>query len=364
VINSSQVLFVLSSVTNWFYLSGYISRQNIRYVLMKMFILSMKFPQHPHKQLGYGIICRFEKWTDDSWSLCSSGALGILGWCLITDVSIKLIDPWRLDGYVVPKRRYPSTKLRHITFKRAKVATTARTKPEISHGFHIFEHTFAGIAHRDIIHRFIGVLVRDELCCCFQQSLMGRGGSVGITARYGLDGFGVRNLVRATFSAPILTGQGLTHLSISWARGLFPVALTTHLPTSSEVKEKYSHSLPFVPSWHFIERTSPSSARSGLWDSWLDYFSEDRKMRTVQYYDYVGTFRFWLVHFWHLTQTVLSVILCLARSYCLFSHARGFVRYWWSDYYVFCRPYQKDAATGTDWEEILNCLRMQWCYMS
>jgi len=59
-------LFVLSSVTNLLYSKDYVIRQNIRYVLMKMFILSMKFPQHPHKQLGYGILCRFEKWTDDS----------------------------------------------------------------------------------------------------------------------------------------------------------------------------------------------------------------------------------------------------------------------------------------------------------
>jgi len=38
------VLFVLCSVTDLFYLSDYVSRQNIRYVLMKMFILAMKFP--------------------------------------------------------------------------------------------------------------------------------------------------------------------------------------------------------------------------------------------------------------------------------------------------------------------------------
>jgi hypothetical protein len=45
------VFFVLSSVTDLFYWSDYVSRQNIRYVVMKMFILSMKFPQHPHKLL-------------------------------------------------------------------------------------------------------------------------------------------------------------------------------------------------------------------------------------------------------------------------------------------------------------------------
>jgi hypothetical protein len=130
----------------------------------------------------------------------------------------------------------------------------------------MFENTFAGNAHRDTMHRFIGVLVRDDLCCCFQQSLMGRDSSIGIGTRYGLDGFGVRTLVGATFSAPVQTGLELTHLSVPWVRGLIPVALTTHLPTNAEVKENVQPYSPSVPSWNFIERTS-FSARSGLWDS-------------------------------------------------------------------------------------------------
>ena len=137
------------------------------------------------------------------------------------------------------------------------VATTARTKPEISQGLRVFENTVAGNVPRDIIHRFIGVLVRDELCCCFQQSLMGRDSSIGIATRYGLDGFGVRTLVVATFSAPFKTGLGLTHLSVPWARGLFPVALTNHPPTNMEVKERVQPYSPSVPSWHFTARTSP-----------------------------------------------------------------------------------------------------------
>jgi hypothetical protein len=79
--------------------------------------------------------------------------------------------------------------------------------------------THAGIY---IIHHLIKVFVRDELCCCFQQSVMGRDSSIGIATRYGLDGFGLRNLVVATFSAPVQTGLGFIHLSIPWAGGPFP----------------------------------------------------------------------------------------------------------------------------------------------
>ena len=128
-----------------------------------------------------------------------------------------------MDGYVFPKRRYPSTKLHHITLKRSKVATTVRTKPEISQGLRMFENTVAGHAnaHRDIIHRFIGVLVRDDLCCCFQQSLMGRDSSIGIATRYGLDGFGLQTLVGAAFSAPVHTGPSFHSMGTgALSRGL------------------------------------------------------------------------------------------------------------------------------------------------
>jgi len=94
----------------------------------------------------------------------------------------------------------------------------------------MFANTVEGNAQRDITHRFVGVLLRDELCFCFQQSMIGRDSSIGIAIRYGLDGFGVRTLVGATFSAPVQTGLGFTHLSIPWAWELFPVTLTNPPP--------------------------------------------------------------------------------------------------------------------------------------
>ena len=296
----------------------------------------MKIPQHPHKQLGYGILCRFEMWTDDLWSLCSSGALGSLGWYLVTDVSIQLIDPWRLYGYVFPKHRYPSTKLRLIKFKRAKVATTVRTELEISQGLRMFEN------------RFIGGLVGGELCCCFHQSLMGRDSSVGIATRYGLYGFGVRTLVGRHFPHPSRPAWGSPIFPFHGHGGSFPwLWPPTHL-TSAEVKEKVQPYSFSVPSWHFIERTSPFSkiwvvgllthsisVKIGKWEQW-------NTRPILEFFDFSLTCPFLTFD----TDCTFSNLVFSTKLPSVLSCA------WVCEIlmelllWMFCRPYQKECRNG------------------
>jgi hypothetical protein len=44
-----------------------------------------------------------------------------------------LLDPWRLDRYVVPKRRYKTTTNAAKYPKRAQIPSTSRRKPEVTH---------------------------------------------------------------------------------------------------------------------------------------------------------------------------------------------------------------------------------------
>ena len=90
---------------------------------------------------------------------------------------------------------------------------------------------------------------------------MGRGSSVGIATRYGLDDPGGRIPVRARISASVQTGRGAHSASYTGGTGSLsgvkrPGRGVDHLPPSSaEVKERvelYPYS-PFGPSWPVLE---------------------------------------------------------------------------------------------------------------
>jgi hypothetical protein len=93
---------------------------------------------------------------------------------------------------------------------------------------------------------------------CYCTGYVGRDSSVGIGARYGLDGPGIDSRWGARFSAPVQIGPGVHIASCTRDAGYLPgvkqrcVALTTHPPTSSaEVKERVELNLysPSGPSW-------------------------------------------------------------------------------------------------------------------
>jgi hypothetical protein len=86
---------------------------------------------------------------------------------------------------------------------------------------------------------------------------MGRGSSVGIATRYGLDGPGIESRWGARFFAPVQTGLGAHPAFKTWGAGYFlgikrPGRSVDHAPPSSaEVKERvelYLYS-PYGPSW-------------------------------------------------------------------------------------------------------------------
>ena len=92
---------------------------------------------------------------------------------------------------------------------------------------------------------------------------MGRGSSVGIATRYGLDGPGIESRWGARFSAPIQTGLVAYPASRTMGTGSFPGVKrpgrgAEHSPPSQslghERVELYLY-LPSGPSWSVIGRT-------------------------------------------------------------------------------------------------------------
>ena len=85
----------------------------------------------------------------------------------------------------------------------------------------------------------------------------GRGSSVGIATRYGLDGPGIESRLGAGFSAPVHTGPGSHPASYTMGTGSFPGVKRPGRgvyhppPSSAEVKERVELYLYFSsgPSW-------------------------------------------------------------------------------------------------------------------
>ena len=69
--------------------------------------------------------------------------------------------------------------------------------------------------------------------------------------RYGLDGPGIESWWRRGFPHPSRTALGLTQPPLRWLQGLFlggmVVTLTTHPPSSAEVKERVKVYIPLLP---------------------------------------------------------------------------------------------------------------------
>ena len=110
---------------------------------------------------------------------------------------------------------------------------------------------------KSVLWRVAKCLFYIEESRCLKVNIMGLDSSVGIAARYGLDGPEIESRWEARFSAPVQTGPGAHPLSYTMGTGSFPEVnrpgrgIDHSLLSSTEVKEtvQVCFYTPYGPSW-------------------------------------------------------------------------------------------------------------------